>query len=213
MSLSLSFVLGGASIAEAQNYPGTRQGEYIAEHDKSKIDDQLVKVGQKNEYLYTYPKLNVSVNPFSPLYDRISLSASYALTMHIAIRADLSLHVGEDDYYSDDFFEDANSYTLSAPIYFRKVYSGFYLEPGSHIGELYGEHLLGFQVLAGWHWMWDSGLNVSTALGMGRNVSPDGDCGGGYDDYETSSFAGDVVYCEQNPDLYPAGYFRVGYAF
>jgi hypothetical protein len=55
-----------------------------------------------------------------------------------------------------------------------------------------GSHWVGPEMLFGWQWMFDSGLNVSTALGAARKI-------GG------SSSASD--------DPVPAGYFRIGYAF
>jgi len=45
----------------------------------------------------------------------------------------------------------------------------------------------------GWHWSFDSGLNVAAALGAARNL-------------QTS----DMSYGEK---VTPAGYFRVGYEF
>lgn len=209
MGFCLTFFL--VFIAAAQSYRGTKQGEYIPENDKSKIDDQLVKVGEKNNYLYTYPRLNLSVNPFSPLYERLSLSVSYALTMNLAIRADVSVQLG-DDYVDNELFGNTTSYSLSAPLYFRKVYSGLYLEPGVQVGTFEGDDLIGFQVLVGWHWIWDSGLNVSAALGLGRNLSQGGDYA--YDgSYETSSYGDDGHRYVESPQIYPAGTFRVGYAF
>jgi hypothetical protein len=49
-------------------------------------------------------------------------------------------------------------------------------------------------VLVGWHWTWDSGLNMALAAGVGRNISASDD------DFEEES-------------IFPNGYFRIGYTF
>ena len=51
--------------------------------------------------------------------------------------------------------------------------------------------LVGPEVLFGWHWSFDSGLNVAAALGVARDLS--GDANG-------------------SSDPEPVGYFRIGYA-
>ena len=47
-------------------------------------------------------------------------------------------------------------------------------------------------MLFGWHWTFDSGLNIAMALGAARNLG------------------GDKM---SSTEVQPAGYFRVGYAF
>ena len=56
---------------------------------------------------------------------------------------------------------------------------------------------VGPQVLAGWHWTWDSGFNVAIAVGAGRNLVTKKDRYG----YSTSE------------SVFPNGYLRFGYAF
>ena len=188
--------------ASAQNYPGTHPHDVLEEQHKSKIDGQLVKVGEKNQYLYTYPKLNISTNPFSPLLNRLSVSVTYALTMNLAVRGDVSVFLG-DDYDGSAAMGSGINATLALPLYFKKVYSGFFIEPGVQVGEFDREDLMGFQVAAGWHWMWDSALNVSAGAGIGRNFASGGDC-------QTDEWA---TYCDDPEEIYPVAYFRVGYAF
>ncbi len=48
-------------------------------------------------------------------------------------------------------------------------------------------------MLFGWHWTFDSGLNVAMAFGAARNMSSDNN-----------------EYNSDEPE--PAGYFRIGYA-
>jgi hypothetical protein len=187
------FGMVSTSFANSEQYPGTQQGTYVPEGAAATINGQIVKVGEKNQYLYNYPKLNLSVNPFAPMLGYFSGSVSYALSGNLALRGDISFGLGDDDIDSLHF---GNSAAISAPIYFKKVYSGFFLEPGLRAGKFLGEDTAGFQVSVGWHWMFDSGLNVSVAYGLGRNLV-DEDC---YD------------YC-YNTDIYPVGHFRVGYAF
>lgn len=203
-SLILGAVLGLviAQNSNAQNYPGTHPYDVLEEQDKSKLNGQLIKVGEKNEYLYTYPKLNISTNPFSPLLKRLSVSATYALTMNIAVRGDLSVYLGNYDDFNASFGSGVNA-ALGLPVYFKKVYSGFFLEPGVQVGDFDNQDLMGFQIAAGWHWIWDSGLNVAAGAGLGRNFDNSTDCT--TNDYGT--------YCDEPIEIYPVGYIRVGYAF
>ena len=86
---------------------------------------------------------------------------------------------------------------VGVPIYFRRTYQGVFLEPGiiSRRFDSEGETVVtaaGPQMLVGWHWTWDSGLNVAIAGGLGRNWSTDSE-------YEEKIFGN--------------GYLRFGYAF
>ena len=50
-------------------------------------------------------------------------------------------------------------------------------------------------MLVGWHWMWDSGLNVALAGGLGHNWAASND------------------YHDRGDDMFFNGYLRFGYAF
>jgi len=173
----------------------------------SHINGQLVPVGEKNDYYYDFKRTIISADPVGWIVGMYGISGSYAITDHVALR-------GELDYYADPDHTD-NHFTevdVSAPIYFKRTYQGAFLEPGLVVrtfnrtdhdvvydanGGSRGVDTersvsqIGPQVLVGWHWTWESGLNVAAAVGVGRNVN------------ETSS-----------SDRYiPNGYLRFGYAF
>jgi hypothetical protein len=92
--------------------------------------------------------------------------------------------------------ETGHEVGVSFPIYLRRVFQGPFLEPGiiarrfDHTCEGCsgtGDEHAGPEVLFGWQWSFDSGLNVAMALGAMRNLN------GG----------------SSSPE--PAGYFRIGY--
>lgn len=194
---TLIFIVGIASTASAQqnpypdspppgtiterpknNYPGT---DNPSPENTSTMNGQLVPVGERNQYVYNYPKTNISINPIGVIYGMYGVSASHALNMNVAIRADLA-------FFDNDFGSNV-SFTAAAPIYFRKVYSGFYLEPGIKIGSIFHDDFKGAVVNVGWHWIWDSGFNVSIAGGAARGLS------------------------NREEEIVPTGYFRTGFAF
>ena len=165
--------------------------------DVSQINGQLVKVGEHNEYHYTFKPWNVSVNPIGWIVGMYSASVSYAFHPNIAVRADAGLY---DSAISDDQGYEAG---LTVPIYLRRVYEGVYLEPGVLVRQIknrpYNDHTsttAGPQVLVGWHTTSDSGLNVSAAFGLGRNLIHD----------DKQDYYG-------NEKVFPTGYLRFGYAF
>ena len=125
------------------------------------------------------------------------LSVSEAVSSNVAIRGDANL-ISTDGMHGYEV-------GISAPIYFRRVYNGPFLEPGliargssNDAGVAYdctdctsssSTTMVGPEVLFGWHWTFDSGLNVAMAFGAARDMNKDG-----------------------NSDPSPAGYFRIGYA-
>jgi hypothetical protein len=167
----------------------------------SHINGTVVPVGEQNNYLYEFKKTNISSNPIGWIFGFYGISVSHALSNNIAIRADAN-------YMSIDN-ESAYEVGISMPIYFRRTYSGPFLEPGlivrgSSNNNSYADcidcssssdQFVGPEMLFGWHWMFDSGLNVAMAFGAARNMSSNAD---GYSDGEK---------------IAPAGYFRIGYAF
>ena len=183
--------------------------------DVSHINGTLVKVGEKSEYLTRYRKTNISSNPIGWMVGIYGLSVSHAVHANVAIRADANIiSIGNTDGYEAG---------VTAPIYFKRVYQGPFIEPGlvvrgSRSRYAYdavspcapnddcvgssgsgsydsSDTIVGPQVLFGWHRSFDSGLNVAAAVGVARNLSSD-----------AMSYSGE-------PDVQPVGYFRVGYAF
>jgi hypothetical protein len=191
-SVFVALTLTALSTAAAAQAPGADDARPRTE--LSQINGTPIKVGEHNQYYYDYPKWNVSTNPFGVMYGGYNVSISYAASEHVALRGDLNYFAINDS--------DAVGYELGvgAPLYFKKMYNGFFLEPGliirefrdsdSHYDE--GNKTVGPQILAGWHWTWDSGFNVALAFGMGRDLANDSEYG---------------------EDVFPNGYFRVGYAF
>jgi hypothetical protein len=191
-SLFAAFALA-ASIS-----PAARAADVKAEAEQvNTLNGQLVEVGERNKYLLAYKPWNIGTNPVAWMYGAYSLSLSRALGDNLAIR-------GEAELLRDYLSSGMNGFggVVAAPIYFKKMYDGFLLEPGFRYQNFDsgGSSLsyYGPQVLAGWHWMWDSGLNVSAALGMGRIWG--------------SANAGESSNGNVEGTL-GAGYLRVGYAF
>jgi hypothetical protein len=158
----------------------------------SHINGTPVKVGERNAYLYTFKKTNVSGNPFGVFFGLYDLSVSQALGQNVAINGALTvLSVGS-----------TTAYQLSAtlPLYFRRTYSGPFLEGGLLVRGAMNEidchscigTYAGPQMMFGWHWTFDSGLNVALAAGLMKNLTE-------HSDYDIG--------------VQPNGYFRVGYAF
>lgn len=196
--LSLLATLTAATTAHAD-----LASEAQAAHrgELSQIGGMPVPVGDHNQYYYGGPRVNVSVNPLGWMIGAYSASASVAITDHVVLR-------GDGTYY-DIVDSDTHGFQLglSAPIYFRRAYQGVFLEPGvmirslSHGAESYTDDTfeVGPEILLGWHWTWDSGLNVAIAAGLGRNLSsPDDTNGDGY---------------ANDDPVFVDGYLRFGYAF
>ena len=173
----------------------------------SEVHGQLVKVGDHTQFENQTKQWNVSTNPLGLIYGSYGLSVGYTLNSNVALRADVNYI---DALHSDD---SAFELGLSAPIYFRKTYLGLFIEPGVAMQRLHVEAgtndagepikeetviMVGPEMLIGYHWSWDSGLNVAIAAGLGRNFNTSGS---------------DSNDDRANPDFFPAGYLRVGYAF
>ena len=160
----------------------------------SHINGQIVKVGERGDYLIKYKKTNVSSNPIGWMFGFYGLSVSHAVSPNIAVRADGNLF----DVDGGGGYEVG----LTVPIYFKRVYQGPFLEGGVMVRQLDDEDCydgecmqnapnVGPQVLFGWHWSFDSGANVALAFGAFRPMN-DG---------------------KTQDDVEPAGYFRIGYAY
>lgn len=177
------------TVATAPSAPQNERWENV-----SHINGQLVKVGEHGDYLYSNGKTtNIAVNPIGWMFGFYGLSVSHAVHANVAIRGDVNwFEVGSNS---------GHELGMSAPIYFRRVFQGPFIEPGliaRNMGDDCfdcgdsGDDSIGPEVLFGWHWTFDSGLNVAMALGAMRNMNG----------HSMSSI-----------DAEPAGYFRVGYAF
>lgn len=170
----------------------------------SHINGSLVKVGERGDYLIAHKKVNIATNPIGWMFGVYGVSVSYAVSQNVAIRGDANIVN----------FDNTEGYEIGAsvPIYFRRVYSGPFIEPGlisrgsrsNYCDSSYGggscmssmDTMVGPEVLFGWHWTFDSGLNVAAAFGAARPLAQTEDEYGYSDD-----------------DVQPAGYFRIGYAF
>jgi len=190
----------GAPAAATAAPNGAPQNEPWSE--VSHINGTLVKVGEKQDYILRYRKTNISTNPIGWMLGFYGVSVSHAVSQNVAIRGDANIIS----------FEGSDGYEIGAslPIYFRRVYSGPFIEPGfvmrgsksnycdSSHGDCSMDTFAGPEMMFGWHWSFDSGLNVAAAFGAARDLNA---AEGGEYDYDSG------------PDVEPVGYFRIGYAF
>jgi hypothetical protein len=188
-SLTLVALTHAANAQPAEQAPAD-------DKDVSELNGQLVPVGEENRFRHSYKKVNVSTNPLGIIVGSYGLSASYAVNPRVAVRGDINYYkpIGGD--------ESGFELGFGAPVYFRKMYSGLFLEPGVILRRLSAGDMdetatvVGPQALVGWHWYWDSGLNLAIAAGVGRNWNnSDSE---EFDDYD---------------ELFANGYVRFGYAF
>lgn len=126
----------------------------------SHIEGQIVPVGKRNEYYKTFPRWNIASNPLGWMKGIFGLSVSYAAHQNFALRGDANIFQG-----------GGHELNAGMQIFFRRAYQGFFLEPGLMFRGDGDFSQAGPQVLAGWQWRWDSGLNASVALGSGRDLS------------------------------------------
>lgn len=183
--------------------PGTKEKENV-----STMNNQLVKVGERNKYVYNTKKYNVSTNPLMWMFGSYSVDLSYTLNANMAVRGSIGFWAPVDDAASGDSGVELG---VGVPIYFKKVYSGLFVEPGLMSRTVVSSDrtdesttIFGPQFLVGYSWIWDSGLNMSVAAGAGRNWNTNSSntaysSSGGSSSYET--------------DIFPTGYWRFGYAF
>jgi hypothetical protein len=159
----------------------------------SHINGQIVKVGERGDYLLSYKKTNISSNPIGWMFGFYGLSIEHAISPNIAVRADGNMFNFEDD--------GGYEVGLTGKIFFKRVYQGPFLEGGVMVRHfdsdgcdwdsncMEQEANVGPEVLFGWHWSFDSGANVAFALGAFRPMNND----------------------KTQNDVEPAGYFRIGY--
>jgi hypothetical protein len=165
----------------------------------SHVNGTPVKVGERGDYLYKFRKTNIMANPFGLFFGYYDISVSHALSQNLAASVAVSGWDMDGGYLT--------GYQVSAtlPLYFRRTYSGPFLEGGllmradvNHY-DYYDSTAssstnawVGPELMFGWHWTFDSGLNVAFALGVAKEIGDDSEYGS---------------------DTTANGYFRVGYAF
>jgi len=151
-------LVGFSTPAMAQEEP-TDEGEV-----HSKIEGQLVPVGEKNKYEYAYKRHLVSSNPLAWFLGSFTVGYTFAFHKYVGVRVDAGFyHIWKTDLYGGQL-------SASVPIYFKKMHDGFYLEPGvfGMVLDYRGDTITagGPQLLLGWSWIWDSGFNINLGLGM-----------------------------------------------
>jgi hypothetical protein len=154
----------------------------------SHINGAPVKVGERGDYLVRWKTTNIASNPIGWMFGFFGLSVSEAIHEHVALRGDVN--------WFDFIHSSTTGYEVSANavIYFRRVFSGPFLEGGIVGRSLrYADQpdstVVGPEVMFGWHWTYDWGINVAIATGAMRGFNRSTDT------------------------VEPVGYFRVGYAF
>jgi len=193
---------GAAEMPPAAPTAGVATPQNEDWNNVSHINGTPVKVGERSAYLYKFKKTNISGNPFGPFFDYYDLAVSHALGQNLVASVAIS---GWD-------VGNSGGYQISAtlPLYFRRAYSGPFLEGGSPMrrgltqaqtgpNDTSGKaswsgrwedssSWIGPQLMFGWHSTFDSGLNVAFAAGFAKRLESNGDTEGN-------------------------AYFRVGYAF
>jgi hypothetical protein len=141
---------------------------------------------------------NVSLNPVGWLVGLYGLSVSRGLGQHVALRADAN-------YFRPTGSLHGFEVGVGLPLYPRHTYDGLFFEPGFIVrrtasdDEPHGcecrRSSVGPQLLLGWHWRWDNGVNLAVAFGLGSNWVAD----------DSDEDPGDNIFFN--------GYLRLGYAF
>lgn len=113
------------------------------------------------------PRWNIASNPLGWIVGVYGASITAGLAENLAVRADAN--------YFTPIATESKGFELGAglPIYIDRTFDGLYFEPGFIVrryGDDRAEHLFGPQLLAGWHWIWNSRLNVAVAAGVGRDI-------------------------------------------
>jgi hypothetical protein len=209
-------VQGPASVTQPLNPPGAAEmppapasaPQNESWDNVSHVNGTVVPVGERNQYLYAFKKNNLQSNPIAWMFGYYQVSGAHALSNNIAASIELST-------WSTGSSGSHSGYQLAAtlPIYFKRTFSGPFLEGGlvihhesydssydcydcSASSTMSSREWMGPEVMFGWAWMFDSGLNVSAAFGAAKRMS----------DTQSSQY-----YSSNDPE--PVGYFRVGYAF
>lgn len=140
-----------------------------ADPNVSTLQGQLVPVGEKNKYLLDYKVWNVWTNPFGFFFGSFPVGVSYAVNRNLKLNVE---PYGIYTYLSDTPIGGLGI-TLSASAFFKKVYDGFYLEPGYRFLWLNQSStntsgvVNALQLIGGWGWVWDAGFNINLGFGLG----------------------------------------------
>jgi hypothetical protein len=193
---------GAAEIPPAPQMPSNGAPQNEPWSNVSHINGTPIKVGERGDYLYKFKKTNIMANPFGFFFGYYDFSASHALNQNLALSVAVTA-------WSDDY-ESGYQLAATAPLYFRRAYSGPFLEGGLLVRHDSEEDYYydssysciddcssssswaGPELMFGWHWSFDSGLNIAGAFGVAKRMNDD-------DEYDSGAE--------------PVGYFRVGYAF
>jgi hypothetical protein len=176
------------SVAHAQLAPSAPHAQLaqLAQFAPSAPHAQLAQLApsaphaQLAQLAPSAPERTVSlgVNPLGWMMGFYGISATVALSEHTALRADGTYIRLRDDYQSYEF-------ELGLPIYLVDRFDGLFIEPGLSLRRSRGSafvstlenpppryrdqpvsHLRGANLLVGWHWMSDSGVNLAVAAGL-----------------------------------------------
>lgn len=201
---------GSAEMPPAPPVPSAPQNE--SWNNVSHINGSIVPVGERNQYLYAFKKNNIQSNPLAWMFGYYQVAGSHALSQNIAASLEIS------GWSTNNGTESGYSIAPSLQLYFKRTFSGPFLEGGlvihhdssnydsyDYAGGCYdcstsstmNRDWMGPEVMFGWAWMFDSGLNVSAAFGAAKRM--------------TDSKMNDGYSSNDEPE--PVGYFRVGYAF
>jgi len=194
---SVLFLASASSLAFAQSQePVPVEHAPPTQAATSTMQGQLVKVGERNNYEYDFKRVNISTNPLGFIFGSYGAAISYAPTSIVAVRLDANY------FAPPSIGVKGLEVGIGAPIYFKKMYNGLFLEPGVTYRRVTDDdsdasaNVVGPSVSLGYHWYWDSGLNASMAFGAGRNFANNDD----------------DAFSDLN-DVFATGYLRFGYAF
>jgi hypothetical protein len=159
-------------------------------------------------------RIDITTDPLGPFIAFYSVSASYAVTDHIAIRGDANtfdpIPSGYVGMVATGTRRKGYEFGISAPIYIWHAYDGFFIEPGvmvrkrttcdDRVTMCSDTPVAGPELLAGYHWMHRSGWNVAVAAGAARLPL-------------TFVYADGWDKTHDVHEVVPAMYLRAGYAF
>lgn len=194
--------------------PTTTPPQVLAHGDQvSMINGHPIRIGEHNEYYYGYRRWNISTNPVAWMAGVFGASVSYGFHRNVAVHARFNVYTDTNNWIDYDYDGGGFDMGVGVPIYFRRTFQGAFLQPGFYFRQFeiegYATPLsspgtesvseVGPEVLVGWHWSWDSGLNIAAAAGVARNLN------------ENDSYYGNDYY--GNDGIVPTGYLRFGYSF
>jgi len=180
---ALGLVTSEAAPALAEgstNGPGNLDPDNL-----STINGHPIKVGEHNEYYNQNPTFSVALNPFGLLMGAYGVSGTVAVSKSIGLRGEVLVLQDFADVGNDGY-----SLQFGAPIFFKQMYQGFFVEPGVTVRDYSSgsDPTSGPHLMAGWQWRWDSGFTAAWAFGVVRDLNNDG-------------------------NVQPTGLFHTGYTF